>query len=336
MQGTYTTQCSACATLTEEQCTHLMENFAKRSTYRHKSDSQGDSFEEPETDEPVFTDEDLSWVDDTLLDLEQEDSSTNAPLTGISPLTSLPAPLLAQNIAVRSFTLDPVHQSTTDSNPVLQSVSQDISLPGHIPHSTPGRQTVADKMAALSSQGDSFEEPETDEPVFTDEDLSWVDDTLLDLEPEDSSTNAPLTGISPLTSLPAPLLAQNIAVRSFTLDPVHQSTTDSNPVLQSVSQDISLPGHIPHSTPGRQTVADKMAALSFPQPQRTASVIEIPQTPRTQLIRIQLEQQNFEMMNTLQQKKQQQIKDLSVQLQTELQAFLQQSIEELFNHLAPA
>ena len=49
-----------------------------------------------------------------------------------------------------------------------------------------------------------------------------------------------------------------------------------------------------------------------------------------------MEQQNFEMMNSLQQKNQQQIKDLSAQLQTGLQAFLQQSMEQMFNHLAPA
>ena len=52
--------------------------------------------------------------------------------------------------------------------------------------------------------------------------------------------------------------------------------------------------------------------------------------------RSQLEQQNFEMMNSLQQKNQQQIKDLSAQLQTGLQAFLQQSMEQMFNRLAPA
>ena len=42
------------------------------------------------------------------------------------------------------------------------------------------------------------------------------------------------------------------------------------------------------------------------------------------------------MMNSLQQKNQQQIKDLSAQLQTGLQAFLQQSMEQMFTHLAPA
>ena len=108
----------------------------QRGTYRHKSGSQGDSFEEP-----ALTGEDFSRVDDTLLDLEPEDSSTNAPLTGISPLRSLPAPLPAQNILAMSCTLGLVHQSTTDSsalfrvpNPVSQSVSQDIPLPGYAPH----------------------------------------------------------------------------------------------------------------------------------------------------------------------------------------------------------
>ena len=192
-------------------------------------------------------------------------------------------------------------------------------------------------------QGDSFEELETEEPALTGEDLSQVDDTLLDLELEDSGTSAPLTGISPLTSLPASLPAQNVPATSFTMGPVQQSTTDSSalfraphPLSQTVTQDIPPSGYIPHTTPGRQSVAERMAALSFPQPQRAVSRMEIPQTPRTQLIRSQLEQQNFEMMNSLQQKNQQKIKDLSAQLQTGLQAFLQQSMEQMFTRLAPA
>ena len=64
-QGADTTQCSECAALTEDQWPHLRENFTKRSPYRHKSGSQGDSCEEP--DKPVFTSEDLSQIDDTLL-----------------------------------------------------------------------------------------------------------------------------------------------------------------------------------------------------------------------------------------------------------------------------
>ena len=159
----------------------------------------------------------------------------------------------------------------------------------------------------------------------------------------DSGTSAPLTGISPLTSLPASLPAQGVPATSFTMGPVQQSTTDSSalfraphPLSQTVTQDIPPSGYLPHTTPGRQSVAERMAALSFPQPQRAVSTTEIPQTPRTQLIRSQLEQQNFEMMNALQQKNQQQIKDLSAQLQTGLQAFLQQSMEQMFTRLAPA
>ena len=102
-QGADTTQCSACATLTEEQWSHLRENFAKRSAYRDKTGLQGDSFEEPETEEPALTGDDFSRVDDTLLDLEPEDTSTSAPLTDISPLTSLPAPLPTQNVSATSF-----------------------------------------------------------------------------------------------------------------------------------------------------------------------------------------------------------------------------------------
>ena len=97
-----------CASLTEEQWSHLRESFAKRSAYRHKTSSQGDSFEEPETEELVLTGEDFSWVDDTLLDLEPEDSGTSAPLTSISPLTSLLAALPAQNVPATSFTMGPV------------------------------------------------------------------------------------------------------------------------------------------------------------------------------------------------------------------------------------
>ena len=104
-QGADTTQCSARASLTEEQWSHLRENFAKRSAYRPKTGSQGDSFEEPETEEPVLTGEDFSRVDYTLLDLEPEDSGTSAPLTSISPLTSLPASLPAQSVPVTQLLL---------------------------------------------------------------------------------------------------------------------------------------------------------------------------------------------------------------------------------------
>ena len=73
---------------------------------------------------------------------------------------------------------------------------------------------------------------------------------------------------------------------------------------------------------------DRMASLSFPQPQRTSSLM-IPQTPRTQMIQSHLEQK-FELMKDLQQKNQEQ-----AQLQTGLQAFLKQSMEQMFYSMAP-
>ena len=115
-QGANTTQCSASALLTEEQWSHLRENFAKRSAYRHKTGSQ-----EPETEEPALTGEDFSQVDNTRLDLEPEDSGTSAPLTGISPLTRLPASLPAQNVPATFFTMGPVQQSTTDSSALFRA-----------------------------------------------------------------------------------------------------------------------------------------------------------------------------------------------------------------------
>ena len=157
-QGADNTQCSACALLTEEQWSHLRENFAKRSAYRHKTGSQGDSFEEPETEKPALTGEDFSRVDDTLLDLEPEDSGTSAPLTGISPLTSLPASLPKQNVPATSFTMGPVQQSTTDfsalfraPHPLSRTVTQDILPSGYLPHTTPGRQSVVERMAVCHS-----------------------------------------------------------------------------------------------------------------------------------------------------------------------------------------
>ena len=73
----------------------------------------------------------------------------------------------------------------------------------------------------------------------------------------------------------------------------------------------------------------------MPQPQRTATPIDIPQTPRTQLLKSHLKQQNFELMHKLQRKNEEQMRNISSQLQTGLQAFLQQSMENMFNRLAP-
>ena len=58
-QGANVKQCAPFAALSEEQWTHLRENFAKRSAYRSRTGSRDNSFEEFDTDEPVFTCEDL-------------------------------------------------------------------------------------------------------------------------------------------------------------------------------------------------------------------------------------------------------------------------------------
>ena len=190
------------------------------------------------------------------------------------------------------------------------------------------------------SQGDSFEEQDVEELVFTGEDLSCVDDTLLDLEPKSSGSSAPVTSISPLTSLPAPLPAssQNIQSTSVSAGPINQPYVDPSaffkapePNHQTVSWDTLPPGQVP---PGGHSVADRMASLSSPQPQKTTT-INVHQTPRTQMIKSHLEQQNFELMKDLQQKNQEQMRDISAQLQSGLQAFLQQSMEQMFNRMAP-
>ena len=145
-------------------------------------------------------------------------------------------------------------------------------------------------------------EPETDEePVFTGEDLGQVDNTLLDLEPEQTSNMAPVTGISPLTqpssaSLPATSFPANTGL-------VQQSSVASPALFRApdpvLTQDTISTGQ----TPSRRGDRTYFPTFSMPQPQRTATPIDIPQTPRTQLLKSHLEQQNFELMHKLQRKK---------------------------------
>ena len=222
-KGLNVNQCVPCAALSEEQWTHLRDNFAKRSAYRSRTGSRENLFEEFDTDESVFTGENLSRVDDT---------GSTAPVTGISPLKSLPAPLPGSSQDI------PATSVTSGSGPVIS------------PH---GESSAFFKAPAIY-------------------------------------------------------------------------------MPQTVTQDTLPPPH-PH-TQGGQSVIDRMASLSFLQPQRTSSLM-IPQTPRTQMIQSHLEQQNFELMRDLQQKNQEQMRNISAQLQTGHQAFLKQSMEQMFNHMAP-
>ena len=132
----------------------------------------------------------------------------------------------------------------------------------------------------------------------------------------------------------------DILATTVSAGPVNQPYVDSSaffkapePVHQIVSQDTRPPVQVPQ-TPGGHSVADRMAALSFPQPQKT-TIINVPQTPRTQMMKSHLEQQNFELMKDLQKKNQEQMRDISAQLQTGSRAFLQQSMEQMFNRMVP-
>ena len=64
------TQSAAC-TLSDEQWSYLSNKFVKRYAYRNFSSSQGDFFKKLDnTDHPVSMGENLSHVDDNLLDME--------------------------------------------------------------------------------------------------------------------------------------------------------------------------------------------------------------------------------------------------------------------------
>ena len=184
------------------------------------------------------------------------------------------------------------------------------------------------------SHDDNLELETDEELVFTSEELGQVDDTLLDLEPEQIGNIAPVTGISPLNtqtssaSLPMSFLANT--------GPVQESSASSSALFRApdpvLTQDTISTGQTP-SRRGEKTPC--FPTFSMPQPQRTAPSIDIPQTPRTQLLKSHLEQQNFELMHKLQRKNEEQMRHISTQLKTGLQAFLQQSMVNMFSCLAP-
>ena len=103
-------QCASSSTLSDEQWTHLRESFARRSSYCNHTGSQDDNIEPETEDEPVFTGEELSQVDNTVLELEPEQFGNIAPVTVISPLANWPSSTF---LLVMSF---PAH-----TGPLLQS-----------------------------------------------------------------------------------------------------------------------------------------------------------------------------------------------------------------------
>ena len=112
--------------------------------------------------------------------------------------------------------------------------------------------------------GDNDKPEKEEETVFTGVELYKVDDMLLDLEPENSGNSVPIADISQ----PAPVLP---------------------------SPDTLWMGKIPYPTCSYQSVADNMAALLLPQPQRTVSSFEIPQTSRNQLKKSHLQHEDLKM-----------------------------------------
>ena len=85
--GTNVNQCASSSTLSDKQWTHLCESFAKKSSNHNSTGSQNDNVEPELKDEPVFTGEKLSQVDDTLLVLEPEQSG-NQLQASVFSLTS--------------------------------------------------------------------------------------------------------------------------------------------------------------------------------------------------------------------------------------------------------
>ena len=160
-----------------------------------------------------------------------------------------------------------------------------------------------------------------------------MDNKLLDLEPVQTGNIAPVTIISPLANQPSS--ASMMSFPAHTGPVLHSSAFSA--LFRAPDPVLSAQETIPTGkTANTQYMTDNMTTYSRPQPQRTATPLDIPQIPRAQLIKSHLEQHNFELMNKLQRKNEEQMGDISTQLQTGLQAFLQQSMENMFNCLALA
>ena len=131
-------QCTACSALSDEQWTHLRKTFAKRSSYRNHTGPQEDNIEPVSDDEPVFTGEELSQVNDTLPDLETQQTSNIAPVIGISPLTNQPSSASLRALGFPANTRPVLQPSASSSalcrvpDPVLPA--QDTNPMGQTPN----------------------------------------------------------------------------------------------------------------------------------------------------------------------------------------------------------
>ena len=207
-QGAKINQCAACSMLSDEQWTHLRESFAKRSSYRNRTSSHNDNIE-PETDDKLlFTSEELSQVDNILLDLELEQSSNVAPVTGISPLNNQPS---SASLPAMSFPVNtrPVPQPSASSSALFRMPDR-VPAQDTIPAGqTPNRQYMADKMATFSlpqpqRTASSLEIPQTPRTQQPMENMfNRLDPAQTNPAPQATNTQLHIVSITPLSVAPA-------------------------------------------------------------------------------------------------------------------------------------
>ena len=170
-------------------------------------------------------------------------------------------------------------------------------------------------------------EPEDDDP-----EAGEIDDSILDLNTEDSGTGT--TGYVSPTGVSAPA----------GLSPLQSTQNLPSSGIQFVQPSVPPPRSAAFLTvpttstvffktpaPPKATIQQDPMFSSAPDPQRLVP----PPTPRTQMLKAHFEQQNLQMMENLSQRNQKQMLDLSSQLQSGLQQFLTSSMEEMFKKFSP-
>ena len=172
--------------------------------------------------------------------------------------------------------------------------------------------------------------PADPEPDDGDPEAGEIDNSILDLNPEDSGTgyvsptrvSAP-AGLSPLQPASATSRSQFIQP---SMPPPRSAAFHKVPPSTTSSVFFKTPA------PVRSNIMQDPMFSSAPDPQRLVP----PPTPRTQMLKAHFEQQNMQMMENLSQQNQKQMIDLSSQLQSGLQQFLTSSMEEMFKKFSPA
>ena len=174
--------------------------------------------------------------------------------------------------------------------------------------------------------------PADPEPEDEDPEAREIDDSILDLNTEDSGTGT--TGYVSPTGVSAPA----------GLSPLQSTQNLPSSGIQFVQPSVPPPRSAAFLTvpttstvffktpaPPKATIQQDPMFSSAPDPQRLVP----PPTPRTQMLKAHFEQQNLQMMENLSQRNQKQMLDLSSQLQSGLQQFLTSSMEEMFKKFSP-